>query len=281
MTTSTSESGAELSKGEAQAESRLWEPVRALFDYLWSGWGSLTGVFLLLALWQAGHEAFGSLVLPDPAEAISVALGYLSETEGLGQIGITARRAFIGFLLASLGGVSLGMLAGVSVTLVVLSRPFVTVMLGVPPIAWIVLALLWFGGTDGAPIFTVFITTFPIVFAAALQGMHMRDGALEEMATSFRSNRCYRLIHVRAPQVVSYVFPAWVTALGLSWKVVVMAELLASADGIGAGLSSARVNIDTAATMAWIIVVVSILLITEYFFIDPLKRRVEAWKSAG
>ncbi|PLW76542.1 ABC transporter permease [Cohaesibacter celericrescens] len=246
---------------------------------IWTGWGTLAGVFLIFALWQMGFESFGALVLPDPAESVAQIASLMNQPDGFSYVLTTARRAMTGFALASLIGASLGMIVGWSNTLSILSRPFLTVMLGVPPIAWIVLALLWFGGGDGTPVFTVFISTLPLVFAGALQGVRMRDGALDEMADSFKISGIDKLWHVQLPQIVSYLFPAWATALGLSWKVVVMAELLSSTEGIGAGLAEARVNIDTVATMSWIVIVVGLLLMLEGFLLNPIKEHVEGWKN--
>ena len=70
--------------------------------------------------------------------------------------------------------------------------------------------------------------------------------------------------------VFSYLFPAWITALGTSWKVVVMAELLASSDGVGAALAVSRSHLDTSTTLAWICAVVSILLAGEYLALFTL-----------
>ena len=58
-----------------------------------------------------------------------------------------------------------------------------------------------------------------------------------------------------------------------------MAELLSSNSGVGAGLAIARVNIDTSATMAWIIAIVTMLLIAEYAVFEPFKRRMEKWRE--
>lgn len=245
---------------------------------IWTGWGTMAVVFLIFALWQIGHEAFGPLVLPDPRESIAQLITLLHQDTGLDYILTTARRAMTGFAISSLIGISFGLLAGWSNTLSILSKPLVTVMLGMPPIAWIVLALLWFGG-DGTPIFTVFISTVPMIFAGALQGVRMRDGTLDEMADSFRISWQQKLWHVQLPQIISYLFPAWATALSMSWKVVMTAELLASADGVGAGLAEARVNIDMVTTMSWITMVVALLLLIEGMLLNPLKDHVEGWKN--
>jgi NitT/TauT family transport system permease protein len=90
-----------------------------------------------------------------------------------------------------------------------------------------------------------------------------------------------KLFDLYLPHVVSYLFPAWITALGTSWKVVVMAELLSSSDGVGAALAVSRSHLDTAATLAWIGAVVGLLLAVEYLLLEPIKREVERWREVG
>jgi NitT/TauT family transport system permease protein len=90
-----------------------------------------------------------------------------------------------------------------------------------------------------------------------------------------------RLADVYLPHVLSYLFPAWITALGVSWKVVVMAELLATSDGVGAALAVSRSHLDTAVTLAWIGAVVGLLLAVEYLLLEPIKREVERWREVG
>jgi NitT/TauT family transport system permease protein len=83
------------------------------------------------------------------------------------------------------------------------------------------------------------------------------------------------------PHVVSYLFPAWITALGTSWKVVVMAELLTAPDGVGAALAVSRSHLDTAASLGWIVAVLGLLLAVEYLLLEPFKREVERWRAAS
>ena len=154
-------------------------------------------------------------------------------------------------------------------------------LLGTPPIAWLVLAMLWFGASDGTPVFTVFVASFPVIFIGALQGTRTLDNQLHGMAAAFRLPRRMMLTDVYLPHVVSDLFPAWIAALGTAWKVVVMAELLATQDGVGAALAVSRSHLDTAATMAWIAAVVGLLLAVEYLVLEPIKREVERWREQG
>ena len=133
---------------------------------------------------------------------------------------------------------------------------------------------------NGTPVFTVFIACFPVVFASALQGTRTLDLQLRDMARAYRLPMGMALREVDGPHVLSYLVPAWVTALGSAWKVAVMAELLASTDGVGAALAASRSQLDTATTLGWISAVVGCLLVVEYGFLEPLKREVERWREA-
>lgn len=255
---------------------RNW--LAGLPAYLWGGWGAIASLLLFFAAWEWASVHYGALILPDPRTAFATLGELLSRGTAWPELTVTARRALAGFALALVAGSLLGLAAGVSMTASMMSRPIVTVLIGTPPIAWLVLALLWFGAGDGTPIFTVFVACAPIVFVGAMQGARTLDGQLKDMAGAFRLPPLMRLTDVYLPHVVSYLFPAWIAALGISWKVVVMAELLASSDGVGAALAVSRSHLDTAATLAWITAVVGLLLAVEYLLLEPIKREVERWR---
>ncbi len=255
---------------------RAW--LAGIPAYLWSGWGAIASLFLLLAAWEGASAVHGALILPDPGTVFATLAGLVDSGAAWPELAVTARRAATGLALAIAAGSTLGMLAGISMTASMMSRPLVTVLLGTPPIAWLVLAMLWFGASDGTPVFTVFIACFPVIFVGALQGTRTLDGHLREVATVYRLPLRMKVFDLYLPHVVSYLFPAWITALGTSWKVVVMAELLSSADGVGAALAVSRSHLDTAATLAWIAAVVLTLLAVEYLLLEPVKRELEGWR---
>jgi NitT/TauT family transport system permease protein len=165
-------------------------------------------------------------------------------------------------LALTVGG-ALGLLAGRFVTTAVIARPLLTLLLGMPPIAWLALAMLWFGAGHATPVFTVFVATMPIVFAGALQGMRTLEGQMRELAAAYRLPAAHRFTDLVLPHVGSYLFPAAITALGTAWKVVVMAELLTTVDGVGAPLAASRTQLDTATSLAWISALVALLLAIE------------------
>lgn len=249
--------------------------------YVWSVWAGAAGLFCLAAAWQAGHEFYGSFILPSPVETLTTLSSIVHESSFIRAAQETAERSIAGFVLAVGIGTIAGGIAGYSFAAMRLMRPIVTVILGVPPIAWIVLALIWFGSTGGSAVLTVVVAALPISFAGGLEGVATRDRALDAMARSFGAGACMRFRTITGPHLISYLFPAWTTTAGTAWKVTVMAELLSNSGGIGGELATARALFDIPRVMALIVAVVAFALVTEYVFLHPLRDRLERWREAG
>ena len=247
-------------------------------SYLWSGWGAIASIFLFLGFWDLGNQVYGNLVLPSPKETLGTLFEMLKDESMLNEILITTNRAVIGFSISLVLGTILGLLSGLFITASMMSRPIVTILMGMPPIAWIVLAMIWFGMGDMTVIFTVVVASFPIVFIGALQGTRTLEGDLKEMADSFHLSFRMKLFDLYFPHIFSYIFPAWIGALGMAWKIVVMAELLSANDGIGSELAIARSQLDTPTALALVVIMIGTLLLIEYIILEPIKREVESWR---
>ncbi len=248
-------------------------------SYLWSGWGAIASILLFFACWDVGHQVYGDLVLPSPLETLTTLWHMLQDESVIENAKITLYRAFTGYGISVLLGSALGLLAGLFATASMMSRPIVTILVGMPPIAWIVLAMIWFGMGDFTVIFTVVIASFPIIFVGALQGTRTLEGDLKEMGESFRLPLHVKFLDIYFPHIFSYIFPAWVAALGMGWKIVVMAELLSTSDGIGASLAVARSHLDTPTALALVVIMIGSLMFIEYILLEPVKREVESWRD--
>ena len=257
----------------------LLKILRDFPAYLWSGWGAIASVFLFIAVWDVGNQIYGDLILPSPLETFQTLAQLFKESAFMENLMITLRRAMIGFGISLVAGTALGLLAGFFVTASIMSRPIVTILMGMPPIAWIVLAMIWFGMGDATVVFTVVVASLPIVFVGALQGTRTLEDKFDEMADIFKVPWMMKFFDIYLPHIFSYVFPAWVAALGMAWKIVVMAELLATSDGLGAALAMARSQLDTASALAIVVAMVGLLMVAEYIFLEPIKREVEKWRD--
>ncbi|PTQ68316.1 ABC transporter permease [Celeribacter persicus] len=249
--------------------------------FLWGGWSGLAALALFAALWQAGHEAYGDFILPAPLATLRTALNILGSPENWAIFIATMRRALIGFALSALIGGFAGLIAGYSPATMRLARPLLTVILGVPPIAWLVLALIWFGATDGMVIVTIFVGVVPLVFAGTAEGIATRDRGLDAMAEVFGATRLRRFWSVGFRQMLAHLFPALLLGLASSIKVAVMIEVLSSVGGIGNELAKARQYMDVTQALAWIGIAVAGLIAVEYALVHPVRAEVERWREAA
>jgi len=243
--------------------------------------GAAVGIAGLLALWQALHLTYGPLVLPDVADTARRVAVLVLGGEALPAAGRTAGQALAGFAAAALAGTLAGLAAGRMAWVDHVLRPVATLVLGVPAIGWVVLALLWVGPQGSAPALTVALTTTPLILLAAAEGAATLDRDLLEMARAYRAPPGLILTRIVVPQLVSHLMPAFAAALGVAWKVAVMAEVLGGGTGIGDRLALTRVNLDTEGTMAWIVIAVAMLLAVELLVLEPVRRRLESWRPPG
>lgn len=259
----------------------LLDRMGRLGRFLWSGWVGVAGLALFAALWQQGHEAYGDFILPSPLATLQ-ATGELLRSEETWRLAeATATRAIQGFLLTAVLGGVLGLAVGYSAAAMRLARPLLTIIMGVPPIAWIVLAMIWFGSTDGTVAVTIMVAASPVVFVGVAEGVMSRDRGLDAMARAFGANAWRRLTTLSLRHVAAHLFPALVLALGVAFKVAVMAELLANVGGIGGELARSRANLDIAAALAWILIAVAALIAVEYGVMHPVRAEFERWRAAA
>ncbi|MBP0019152.1 MAG: ABC transporter permease subunit [Cyanobacteria bacterium SBLK] len=229
-------------------------------------------------LWQLGAMGYSTVVLPSPVETW-MALQRLAIAGKLTHaLLITSFHLFSAFAIAVLLGVIAGIGAGIWPGLRWGISPLISALQGIPPIGWIVLALLWFGSGHGTPIFTITAAVLPIVFLGTVEGMQRFPLPLAEMAQIYRAPDRLLLVDLYFPHLLSYLFPALTAGLGLAWRVAVMAELLSSETGIGAELNLARINLETDEVMAWIAIAVFSIWICEYLLLRPLRRWLEPWQ---
>ncbi|MGI8819300.1 MAG: ABC transporter permease [Chthoniobacterales bacterium] len=193
-----------------------------------------------LVLWHVAVRFSGSDLFPTPGE---VARGILE----LGQRGLLLRyivaslfRVAWGFTAAVVIGVPFGLLLGWYGRAFQAFNPMLQIFRPISPIAWIPLAILWFGVTDAAPVFLIFLASvFPITVSAIAAVQNMQPVYLRA-AQNFGLSRSelFRHVILRAslPQIITGIR----IALGVAWLVVVAAEMIAVNSGLGYLIIDAR-----------------------------------------
>jgi NitT/TauT family transport system permease protein len=106
--------------------------------------------------------------------------------------------------------------------------------------------------------------SFPIICGNVIEGVGQSESLLVEMAHMYRAGRRTTLFHVYIPSVFPFFIAGATTALGITWKVVIAAEVLAQPlRALGSGLQEARIQLNTAEVFAWTVAAVLLSVASE------------------
>ncbi|MEN9269344.1 MAG: nitrate ABC transporter permease [Thermostichales cyanobacterium HHBFW_bins_127] len=153
---------------------------------------------------------------------------------GLGwQILSSLRRVALGFSLAGIAGVGLGMLIGSSRALYDAVDPILQVLRPVPPLAWLPISLAALRDNEPAAIFVIFITAIWPIIINTIVGVQQIPKDYKNVARVLRLSRKDYLLNILVPATVPYVFTGLRIGIGLSWLAIVAAEMLIGGVGIG------------------------------------------------
>ncbi|MFK5595894.1 ABC transporter permease [Methylobacterium sp. HMF5984] len=212
---------------------------------------------LLLAAWELavrGGWLNGDLV--PPPSAVLRALRDLAASGMLWEdIGASIQRVTVGFGIAATVGIASGLLLGRIRWLAFYVLPLVDLVRPISVIAWIPLAILWFGLGDRPAWFIIALGAFFPIFSNAYLGavsvaeIHLR------VARCFGAGRWLTLRKVLLPSALPYILTGLRVGLGVGWMCVIAAELISSTSGLGYMIQLARTTIETEKVLAGMVVV--------------------------
>src|SRR5262245_53079249 len=247
-----------------------------------ASWPSLASVLLPLLVatafllsWEGAVRLSGSDLFPRPIEVAGGIVELVEKGLLFKYIVASLFRVTWGFFLAVLLGVPVGLLLGWFGWAFKAFNPMIQVLRPISPIAWIPVAILWFGVSDAAPIFLIFLASvFPITVSTmaavkSVQLVHLR--AAQNFGLS--GGQLFRKVILPAtlPQIVTGLR----IALGVAWLVVVAAEMIAVDSGLGYLIIDAR-----NAGKRYDLVVAGMVLIGAIgWLLDLLMRQVERFQS--
>jgi len=195
---------------------------------------------LFLAAWHGSVRLSGSDIFPTPMEVLRGLVELARKGLLLKYIVASLFRVTWGFVLAVLVGVPFGLLLGWYGRAFDAFNPVIQGFRPISPIAWIPVAILWFGVSDAAPVFLIFLASvFPITVSSIAAVQNMQPVYLRA-AQNFGLSRgeLFRQVILRAslPQIITGIR----IALGVAWLVVVAAEMIAVNSGLGYLIIDAR-----------------------------------------
>jgi ABC-type nitrate/sulfonate/bicarbonate transport system permease component len=201
-----------------------------------------TGILLFLALWEVAARLVwrDPQVLPSPSQALIASLTLLTPAQLLGHVGASLFRIVTGFAIAAVAGIVLGIVVGWSPRVNTVVRPFVELLRPIPPLAWIPIAIIWFGLGETSKVFVIFLGAFFPIFTSAWRGVTMIPPVLINAAQTMDVDGARLLWTVAIPASLPDIATGLRIGFGLSFGILVAAELIAAEQGMGYLVMEAR-----------------------------------------
>ncbi|MGA9749686.1 MAG: ABC transporter permease subunit [Nocardioides sp.] len=218
--------------------------------------------------------------VPGPVEVVVRLADEFARGEVFGNFAKTLYRFGVGVALATVVGVVVGVMMGLSA----LSRAFfespVLVALSIPAIIWSFLTVMWFGFGDLSPIVTTFLTSVPFVIVNVAQGVRGVSRDLRDMSATYKVPISRRIKDLVLPAVTGYVAAGVRFAIIIGWNGVLLAEWFGGGGGVG---YRARFWYDAnrfGGFAAWVVLFVGFIVVLDRFVLDKAIQRSFRWRDA-
>jgi ABC-type nitrate/sulfonate/bicarbonate transport system permease component len=196
---------------------------------------SITAFFLL---WDTvAYRRVFSGGLARPQEVITQLGKMMVDTMAgkslMGHVWASTHRILIGFSLASIVAVPLGLMMALNRYVNAFVRPVFDLLKPMPPIAWISIAILWFGIGEESKVFIIVVGTFVPCLLNAFNGVRLIEPQLYDVVRMLGGNRRDEIIQVCFPAAFPAIFAGLQISLSIAWTCVLAAELVSSRSGLG------------------------------------------------
>ncbi|HEX7873032.1 MAG TPA: nitrate ABC transporter permease [Sphingobium sp.] len=206
-------------------------------------------------VWQESHE-----VIVHPFKGVEIS-GAGLKIEESGDVGIAGHvltslgRVLIGYSLAAVIGVALGILIGQSVFAFRALDPLFQVLRTVPPLAWLPISLAIFQQAQPSAIFLIFITAIWPVILNTAAGVQTIPAAYRNVAKVLALNPAEYFLKIMLPATVPHMFTGLRIGVGMSWLAIVAAEMVQGGTGVGFFIwdsYNSSLLTDTIVALVWI-----------------------------
>ncbi len=240
-------------------------------------WAVTVGLFVI---WEVACRVFNisSFILPKPTEIFAATVKFYGPIAG--HSAHTLFTTVLGFAIAVIGGMALGLAVGASSLFYNGLYPLLIAFNSIPKVALVPILVIWFGiGTVPAVITAFIISFFPIVVNVAT-GLATIEPEMRDVLRSLGASRLDILVKVGIPRSLPYLFASLKIAITLAFVGSVIAETVASNEGIGYLMLAASSRSDVPLVFSGLIVI-AVLGVVMYAICAWFERRMTGWAFRG
>lgn len=235
----------------------------------------VVSVLLILAM-EVASRFVPPFIMPSPLVVGQAVLELL--TSDWHHVSVTLLRlaAAVGFSM--LLGVLIGLLMGTSRRLGPYLNSLVIIDTGIPALSWMLVAVFWFKDPEARIFFILTVILLPFYALNVYEGVRSMPKEWVDMMESFRPSRWQLMRYLVIPHIVQYVFMTTKSVIGYAIRMVIFAELVASAVGVGSRMSLAQSTFRIDYVLAWTFLLVVLNLVLQSL-LNLVERHVLKWRA--
>jgi len=183
--------------------------------------------------------------MPSPLAVASVAIDLVADGTLIINALSSLQRVVIGFLAAGFLGILVGIILGLFPAVARGVLPLFDILRPIPPIAWIPIAILWFGLGNPSAYFIVFVGAFFPIFINAYAGIVSVGQTPINAARCLGARRLLLITDVLVPAALPTIMPGLRVGIGIAWTSVIAAEMVGAQSGLGYMIQLNRIMLET------------------------------------
>jgi NitT/TauT family transport system permease protein len=236
-------------------------------------------VALLIGIWWLFSLSVPHYILPGPPRVWQALTLIAANGDLWSNVVITLWRVTVGFVIAALVSLPLGIFLGANKRAGEFFEPVIPVMNTVSSAIWAIFAIIWFGISNATTIFVVFMTAMPLIITNVWQGTRTVNAEFIELAQVLRMPKRKVMTKIYLPTILPYFFSGARLAFGFGWRVSLVAETIGASSGVGYRLRQAADLIQTDQVFAWTLTLVVMMATLEMGLLKPLENHLFRWKK--
>ncbi|ABE36803.1 ABC nitrate/sulfonate/bicarbonate family transporter, inner membrane subunit [Paraburkholderia xenovorans LB400] len=234
---------------------------------------------VLIVVWEGMARSLHSPLVPDVRAIYAQLLEIVETGAALVQIWVTFSRMALGFLLALVVALPIGIATARSKAISRFVEPGITLGLTVPGLVWALLCVIWFGTSLLSPVISVALGVLPSLVISVQEGIRSLSGELVEMTQVFRLKRITVLRKIWLPVLYAFIVPGTRVGFSIAWKVIVLVEIFGMSDGVGYQLNAQFSTQNVEGVIAWTVAFWATMLVVENLIFAPIERHANRWKK--
>jgi NitT/TauT family transport system permease protein len=233
-------------------------------------------VVLLLAAMEVTSRYVPDYIMPSPV-AVWAAARELFFSDPY-HVAVTLVRLAVAVTVAMCVGVLIGLAMGMFPRVRPYLKAVVLIDTGIPALSWMLIAVFWFKNPESRIFFILLVILLPFYALNVYEGVRALPKELVDMMESFRPSRWQMLRYLILPHIVAYIFLTTKSVIGYAIRMVIFAELVASAVGIGARMNLAQSTFRIDQVLAWTFFLVILNLLLQSF-VTGLEKISLKWRA--